>query len=270
MSRKKFRTVSDDLLHVAEAAAEYMNERGYRVSVERQDLGFPHCPTLYCRRDHTTVVLEVVASLIGERMKLWVAYGKSCGHDFRVTLAAPSGANFTTADRDNLQLSGVGFLEVSGETCQERLAPVDLSINVELPALASLSGDVRELLGGAYDQFNRGNWREGFEAAAQSLEAAARRYFKRHLKSGRIVVVGTAVTTRDVDKMTLGRLAGTFERIRNQNVADTQIAETLDAINKDRIGVVHHRGKRRAEARLRTNVGKHMWAIVAAMKYVVQ
>src|SRR5882672_11845476 len=89
MAGRKFRTVPEELLHVAEAIADHMSDRGFAVRPEHEDLGFPYCPTLFCRREHTTYVVEVVASLDPEKMRAWVSYGKSCGHDFRVAYVVP-------------------------------------------------------------------------------------------------------------------------------------------------------------------------------------
>lgn len=258
----------DELLHVAEAAADYMSDRGFTVRPEHEDLGFPYCPTLFCRREHTTYVVEVVACLDPEKMRAWVSYGKSCGQDFRVAYAVSVEAGLQAGSRDLLAHDGLGLLELDSAVCEERVVALDLSLNVELPPLRSMSRDVRALVGRAYEHFDRGNWREGFEDAAQALEAEARRYLKRH--AARIIFVSKPVTAREIDRMTLGALAKLFQRIQNQNLDDKQIGATLQAINKDRIGVVHHRGRRRSEKRLRANVGRHMWAICGAMKHVVK
>lgn len=268
MAGRRFQTVPDELLHVAEAAADFMVNRGFTVRPEKQDLGYPNCPTLHCRRGHTTCVIEVVNQIDRRRLAEWVGYGKSAGQDFRVSFAVPVAAGLRAEVRDELGEAGAGLLELDGNGCEERVVAQDLSLNVELPSLASMPQAVRRLLGPAYDQFDHGNWREGFEAAAQALEEEARRYFKRHL--ARMILVGKPVTARVINRMTLGTLAKSFQRIQNQNLDDKQIGATLDAINKDRIGVVHHRGKKRAEGRLRANVGRHMWAICGAMKHVVK
>lgn len=268
MATQKYNTVSEELLHVAEAAAEYFSGRGFSVGIERQDLGFPYCPTARCKRGHTTYVLEVAAKLDPKKMAEWVAYGKSCGQDLRISYVLPSPGDATEEVRDLAQKHGVGLFVFSNAECEEVFPALDLSLNVELPPIAEMPAQVRQLLGLAYDHFEYGDWREGFEAAAQSLESAARRYLKRHLL--RFTFQGKPVTKTAINKMTLGGLARTFDQIQNQNVDDKQIGQTLDAINKDRIGVVHHRGRARAERRLRQNVGRHMWAICAAMRHVVR
>jgi hypothetical protein len=268
MAGRKFQTVPDELLHVAEAAADFMANRGFTVRPEKQDLGYPYCPTLHCRRGHMTCVVEVVMQIDRQRLSEWVGYAKSSGQDFRVSYAVSAAAGLRAEVRDQLAAAGVGLLELDGDNCAERVVAQDLSLNVELPPLASMPKPVKRLLGLAYDHFDHGNWREGFEAAAQALEEEARRYLKRHID--RMIFVGKPVTPQQINRMTLGVLASSFKRIQNQNLDDKQIGATLDLINKDRIGVVHHRGRRRAENRLRANVGRHMWAICGAMKHVVK
>lgn len=258
----------DELLHVAEAAADFMSGRGFTVRLEREELGFPFCPTLLCRRGHITHVVEVAAALDQDKLRSWVGYGKSCGKEFRMAYAVPVEARLQADSRDLLAEHGLGLLEVDNAACEERVVAQDLSLSVELPPLRSMSRQIRALLGRAYEHFEQGNWRESFEDAAQALEAQARRYLKRH--ASRIVYIGKQVTPREIDRMPLGGLAKTFQRIQNQNLDDKQIGATLQAINRDRIGVVHHRGHRRAESRLRANVGKHMWAICGAMKHVIK
>src|SRR5258708_22702425 len=178
MAGRRFRTVPDELLHVAEAAADFMNNRGFTVRPERQDLGFPYCPTLYCKREHTTCVIEVVTGIDHKKMREWVAYGKSCGQDLRVFYAVSVKMGLQAKSRDLLAQHGVGLLELEEAVCEERVAAQDLSLNVELPPLRSMSSAVKALVGLAYEHFDHGNWREGFQAAAQSLQPWARRYLQ--------------------------------------------------------------------------------------------
>jgi len=69
--------------------------------------------------------------------------------------------------------------------------------------------------------------------------------------------------------MTMGQLAETFRNIQAQNHADNVIGRALATINRDRVGVAHHKRRKTTERRLRTNVGQHMWTIVAAMKELI-
>src|SRR5260370_32490131 len=119
------------------------------------------------------------------------------------------------------------------------------------------------------DQFDRAQWREGFEDACQALEVQARRYFKKWTKTTRIKVlrkgIPVALSNKEINKMTMGKLAETFGAIQSPNHADSIIEQALTTINKDRIGVAHHKAHKTTEKRLRTNVGQHMWTIVAAL-----
>ena len=69
-----------------------------------------------------------------------------------------------------------------------------------------------------------------------------------------------------IDRMTLGQLAKAFGEIQNQNYSDATIGKVLQLTNKDRVGVAHHKRTAATETRLRRNVPKHMWNVVAAMK----
>ena len=63
----------------------------------------------------------------------------------------------------------------------------------------------------------------------------------------------------------MGQLATEFNNIRAQDLNDSVIAKALGTLNRDRVGVVHHKRKAVTERRLRANVGKHMWVIAAAL-----
>ncbi len=128
------------------------------------------------------------------------------------------------------------------------------------------------MLGPAYEQFARSQWREGFEEACQAFEVEARRYLKAGMRSGRVVIPNRRGTTAtaDVDRLTMGQLADAFSRIQHQNYADAIIGQTLKAVNRDRVGVVHKKVLKRTENRLRGNVGRHMWSLIEALKVVAK
>jgi hypothetical protein len=66
----------------------------------------------------------------------------------------------------------------------------------------------------------------------------------------------------------MGQLADRFSRIVQQTHADRVIGDSLKKVNPDRIGVVHHKRRAAAEAKLRRNVGSQMWLIVGALKEI--
>lgn len=270
MSSRAYRTVAVALVEYADVAADHFDTLGYRVRVEHDELGFPYTPTFVLKRPPTTILLEVSNRIQMDRLKDWLRYGKSCGTDTRIALCLPHTVMVSAAKIEKLRVLKIGLYVSFKDRVVEQLAPADLALNVELPDRPSLPHRVRELLGSAYDQFDRTQWREGFGDACQVLESEARSYLKKWSKTGRIKVlrkgVPTSLSAKQINKMTMGQLAIAFGQIQAQNHADSTIHKALATLNKDRIGVVHHKKKAWTEKRLRANVGQHMWKIVAALK----
>jgi hypothetical protein len=269
-----FNTVPEELLGVAAASAEHFRTLGYTVRIEKRELGFPYTPTLLCRRKPTTLVVEVDHVVRHDRIKSWVAYGKSAGRDFRVALCGARDHLANQPDANLMRTLGIGCFLFDGSLLRETLAASDLALNVQLPAPSSLPVAVKRLLGHAYEQFGRGEWREGFQTAAEAFEEASRRYLRKHTKNGRIVFLDKhgkprGLTQQRIKRMTMGNLAVAFSQIRNKNKADSVIGQALLAINPDRIGMAHRRSQVRTESRLRVNVGRHMWSLVEASKEAV-
>jgi len=271
VSKVSFRTVPEELLDCAEWVAAWFASRGFTVTPERIELGYPYTPTILCRRQQTRVVLEVMASVDIARLKEWVAYGKSAGQDFRVAVCVPATVRLPDQVVGSLKALGIGCYIVESGNVEERLVAADLAINVQLPDPSKLPRRARELLGPAYDQFLHAQWREGFEEACQGFESEVRRYLKRHRKRIKVQTKKGAVSlsVRTIDRMTMGQLAGIFERIQNLNRAEGLIRDTLKTVNRDRVAVVHHKSRRTTETRLRRNVGRHMWSLINAMREVI-
>jgi hypothetical protein len=240
---------------------------------ETVELGFPYTPTLLCKRQRTTIIVDVVTAVSTSRLVPWVAYAKSSGKDTRIALCLPERSERDTAAEAWLRQQGVGLYLVGPAGLVEIIAPADLGLAIQLPSLDSLPRKLQKALGSAYDQFQRSHWREGFEDACQVLETEARRYLKTGCRSGRIIILSKkgpmVLSSSKIEKLTLGQLAGTYSNIQNQNYADSIIGQTLDKVNDDRVGVVHHKAKVRTETRLRRNVGQHMWAIVSALRHLL-
>jgi hypothetical protein len=269
-----FRTVPEELVACAEGSAEYYRTLGYAVAPEGHELGFPSTPTFRARRGNTSVVVEVLGRIDEQLLNRWTAYGKSNGRDFRVVVSVADSATLTPKNETLLRKLGVGCIEFSNGAIVERILPTDLALNVELPKLEDMPARVRELLGPAYEHFARGNWREGFGDACQAFEAEARRYMKRHSRTGRIKVLRkkgpTTLTAKAIDGMTMGQLARAFSEIVAQNRSDSVVAMTLTSVNPDRVGVTHKKMSKRVEGRLRQNVGRHMWALHTGFGEVIK
>lgn len=274
MPRRIFKTVSIDLIEYAEETASHFQNRGYKVSVERFERGFPYTPTLICKRQRTTMIIEVFEQISFDRLLAWVSYARSTNKDTRIAACLSNKVTVTTEQERILRDQGVGLYIATGNGVIERISPSDLALRIALPPLESLPHKLRTLLGSAYDQFGA-NWREGFEDACQAFETEARRYMKAGIQSGRITLVTNSGNTRtltnqQVDKLTMGQLAVAFSQILNQNRADVVIGQALSTVNPDRVGVAHHKAKVKTERSLRTNLGQNMWTIVLAMKELMK
>jgi hypothetical protein len=268
---RQFLTVAEELLEHGECVADFFAERGYAVKVEHMEIGYPYTPTLQCRRPPTTLLVELYASVPHDRVTAWTRYARSCSRDTRIALALPHDAPRRPEDDSKLRSLGVGLYLSDGTKVEEAIAPRDMAVNVQLPELKTLPPKMRKVLGPVYEQFERSQWREGFEAACQAVEALGRKYLRDGMRAGRIVLVTKAgkvrsLTHKQIDRLTLGQLAEAFAQIQNQNYSDATVAKVLIRLNKDRVGVAHHKTKPATEARLRKNVGQHMWNVVAALK----
>ena len=275
MPRPRFLTVPTELLEYAESIATHFNKRGYRVKPEHYAVGYPERPTLVCVRKATTVIVEVNARLPRVALDEWCRYAASCSADTQVALCVPDVASLSFKDIEFLQQSRIGLYVANSESCAERLAPADLALSVDLPAIDYLPSKVRALLGPVYEQFERGQWRDAFKDACQVLEEQARRHVKAGIKSTRIVVLDRngnerKLTNRQIDRMTLGALAEAFSNIKTPNAVDDILAKSLATINRDRVASTHHKARQSTERSLRRNVGQHMWTIISALKRMVK
>jgi hypothetical protein len=233
---RQFLTVADELLEHAECVANFLEGRGYSVKIEQFEIGYPYTPTLRCRRAPTTLFVDVYGVVMLDRVTAWTRWAKSRNRDTRIALALPQDAPRRSEDDAILRDMGVGLYLSDGATTQEAMAAKDMALNVELPELSTLPLKMRRVLGPVYDQFDHSQWREGFEDACQAVEVLSRKYLSEGVASGRIVLVTRAgktrhLSSRAIDKLTMGQLA-----------------------------------KPTTEARLRRNVGQHMWTVVAILK----
>jgi hypothetical protein len=229
--------------------------------------------TLRCKRQSTTCFIEVSADAALDRLKEWVAFGRSAKADTRVLLAIPDGMTLSAKHQMALKQLGVGLLIAGPDGVSEVMPPQDLAVNVKLPDLAKDPKRLRAVLGPVYKHFERNQWREGFEEACVALESSARAYLWAALAAGRTVVLTDAGSVKKLTKekvfgMTMGALARDFMNMQKQNHSDSIIGSTLTQLNKDRIRVAHKKRTAAAERALRRNVGGQMWKIVGALREI--
>src|ERR1700728_1545741 len=108
----EFRTVPDELLGIASAAMDLLKSRGYTVTPERRETGYPFAPTLHGKRGSETGFVEGESKVAVDRMRQWVAYGRSCKADTRVWCALPEDAKRSGKEDRQLKELGVGLILV--------------------------------------------------------------------------------------------------------------------------------------------------------------
>jgi hypothetical protein len=269
---QKFLTIPEELLEVADAIVAKLKQSGYTVSIEKIEYGFPFTPCLVGKRGQTKVIVEVLSKPADKRIEQWKSFCRSCSKDTRFALAAPETAGGIMGQIERLRKDGIGLFSFTNDKqILEKVSPKDLAVNVNLPSLADFCHRFRKLMGPAFEKVADGYWREGFEDACLVVEQQAREHLISGIRSQRIIILdnnGKDATPQisKVRKYTLGQLAGAFRRIKNQNAHDAMILRTLPFVNPDRVRVVHHRNTHSTEAKLRKNVGQHMWALIACMK----
>src|SRR5580704_2733795 len=144
MPSRLYNTVADELLEYADLALAHFEELGFTVRPEHYILGFPYTPTFLCRRGATTKIVEVDSKVQLKRLEGWVGYCRSSGKDTRLALCVPSSADLAASELAELQARGIGLYVVSVDRVVERLAPIDLGLNIALPELAGERAKVRE------------------------------------------------------------------------------------------------------------------------------
>jgi hypothetical protein len=265
----RFLTVADELLEYAEAAVAYFEGLAYRVKPELMELGYPQRPTMVCKRNGTTVFVEVDSKISLPKVEHWRGYCSSRNTDSQVAICIPTGAPLN--DLLKLQELGIGLYECTPTGVVERLQPRDLALPLQLPNPTTLAPKVRRVWGPVAQQHGRGNWREAFDDACKIFESESRKYLKKGLQTGRVIVLDESgrprtLTNIQIDRMTLGNLAKTFAKIQAPNKADQIIGQALAMINPLRVASTHHRQKQRTETALRSKVGAAMYAIIMALR----
>jgi hypothetical protein len=266
---RRFQTVPPDLLPHAEAAAADFAMRGYRVRRERTEPGYPFTPTLECFQRPTTLVVEIDDAVRRGRLEEWVAFGRSCGRDFRCSVCVPTHRRPVDDDEQWLREKGLGLYLSDAGALTERIAGRDLAMNVSLPSKQTLSSAALQAVGRIYQKVDRTELEEAFDEACKVLEREARRHLIKGIRSSRVSLVDAKGRDRTpkpkaVSKYTIGKLAKAFSQIQSQTTIDSKLQAVLEQVNRDRGGSIHHR--ERTQGRLRRDAGRHLWAIVGAVR----
>lgn len=275
-SKFDFVTVPEELLACATAAAQHFGTLGYRVRVEPHQFDYPYAPTLVCKRDRTTLIIEVQGRLDRGRLEDWARYAKSLNKDVRIAVVMPASSSLPVDIENELRDEDLGLYRDRGAALVEVLAPKDLAVNFALPSRDSLHPRIQRALGRAYEQLDHSNWREAFEEICQALETHARDFLKREVASrgpgAFIDAKGKpySLSVARVDKMTLGQLAIAFAEVSTATHSTSVITRALTRVNGNRVGVVHHKTASKTEQRLRRSVGQDVYTAIAALKILLK
>lgn len=275
MARKpEFVTVPDELLECAHAVLKHFRDWGFRVSIEPAAIVYPMTPTMVCKHQDRTVIVEVHSTISRQRLEDWVTYCASCDRNRELVVCIPADSDLPTEIFDLARELRVGVIKADSETVQEVLRPYDLAMRAELPRPENLPSRVRKALRDTYEHWNRGDWKDAFGLATEALDEHAKDYLKRDLDRGRITVLDRngaprQLTPEAVDKMTLGQLAIAFSNIQAPTDIDATIAAALNTVNDDRVALRHYRNQRAVSAGFRRRVGQHMHVIVRALREVL-
>lgn len=270
-----FVSTPDDYQECAIAFGDAQRRNGWKLTVEPQnDLAYPRTPVFRAERRQTVRLIEIQNSIDSEQLDAWVRYAKTSDVDTRICVVINLCPPGLVADEVSmLKELGVGLFTRDSKTgpFTQLLAPVDLGMQIELPTLPEA---LMPLLGEAFEQFDGGYWREGFEYACTVLEQEAREYIRSNIRRRRLTFMssaGKSVAYRDdrIRTMTIGALARCFSEIRSPNSSDSRIGSCLRAVNANRVTSAHHKGKSRvSEKRLRAQVPRQMFIIVNGLREI--
>ena len=270
-----FSTVPDELLHIAIGAHAHFSMLGFRLIPEQSEIEYPRTPTLVGRRRHSTYLLRW-RKIGRENACAWARYGRSCDSDVQVAFAIPNNPGAKQADMELCRKERIGIytFDVAGEAT-EIVAPVDLALHVELPELRTFPPKVRAIVAPFYEKFERGDWRDGFADACLAIEDECRKNLRSRIgkpgvrildKSGRPI----NLTIKQINRSTLGKLAGYYLAISTPNTLDSLLAKTLPTINPERIAAVHNRRLPATEKKLRKLAGRRMHSILNCLRELLK
>jgi hypothetical protein len=274
MPAADFKTVPDELLHVAEALEDYLGNEGYDVAIEDSELGFPFTPTLLARRGHETLIIELATALDQQRLGRWGKYCRSQSSDTRLCATVSYDEAHKAQTAEFCHSHRIGLWTFRDGAIQELRAPVDLAVHIDLPDLRDIKPKVRRFLAGPFKKINSDDWRDGLSDIYMVIEDSARDYLREGIDRTRIVTKksknGPALTVAEVDGMTLGQLSYAFANIQSQNQQDSLIASTLAMINPIRVELSHRRLRPAAEAAIRRDFGKHVYAAINCLEEILK
>lgn len=279
MKADDFASVPEELVAHVMAYGELLAAKAIKLEIEPFDVSFPKTPHFRGTRGSTCYYYEVVDSVDIGLAAEWSKRGHMEDVDTRFVLAVP--AQFGSPSPEEIQALTrlhIGLDLIMPGQLVHVLNAHDLAVNVELPELPA---NLVAPLAGAYELFEQGHWRKGFEAACIVLQVNARDYLESVLSLSRISFAeadGTvlrhsakSVGGKPVKKMTLGQLGHAYSRIASPNLLESRVSEVIERVNEDRVTVAHFLDDDNSDerqAKLRQHVGKNVMTVVNGLKYL--
>lgn len=270
---QSFRTVGTELEAAAIAAISHFREKGYTAAIEPAEFEYPSTPTLRLSRLRTVLFLEAVVSIDLTSIDAWVSFAKSrsTSTSFALLVVSPPGVSHEAAVQ--LRQRNVGVYSYDGAAITELIAPIDLTVLLQLPSLEGIKPAIKGKVRQCFEKIEAGNWIDGFRDACQIIESMAVNHLVDGVKRGRISFsskAGTAkvYSVKQIRKMTQGALANVFGEIVAPTQVDSIYQKALAKTNKDRVRAVHKTSLASSSPRFRATVSQHLWTIASAIKQV--
>lgn len=266
MAPAPYKTLSESSLPAAADAEIYFTNLGYTIKREPMEVSYPYTPAFVATRKPTKVMVEVLSEIDPDRIDEWKCCCNACETDTRMMFFATrqTAANVMAL----LAKHKMGLIHFVDGIRTPMLESSDIAFQIALPALSGLPKPLRADLGPAYENFEKGNWREGFEDACIALENRARLYLWQAINSGRLTIYAKGKPKNPakgaVLKMTLGALGITFKNAAPVNHLDSIIGELIAKINRERVKVAHKKYKE--EKTLRQKAPLHTVSIISCLK----
>lgn len=268
-----FNTVGTDLEGAATSAIGYFRGRGYAVRAEPYEFDYPMTPTIRCTRGRAKLFVDVTADFRESTVDAWIAYAKTRDHETSLALLVRTPPGLTMEEVAALRAKKVGLYSYGDGQITELVPPADLAVNISLPSLSQLQAADRKKLQPCFDKIDRGEWIDGFRDACQVLENKARELLKDGVRRSRISFVSEKGKSRNytiarIGKMTQGQLAHAYGEIQNPTQLDIVLERALMRVNGARVKAVHKTHTAKNDAKIRVQVGQHLWTIVSAFKQI--
>jgi hypothetical protein len=268
----QFLTVPQELLPTVHACMNSLRGGGYAIKPEHLEDDYPETATLLAKQgsDQRFYVFDafVKPKRVQQRLQLWAGYGRSCAKPTFIVHCIPQSKKIPGDLIAKLKALGVGLTMVDSDGMLiVVLAPIDLTLNLQLPPRDRHRPSVRRELQRVQNIFEGGDWKRGFEESCKLVEEVARNYLMQEVKASMVQIPGKGkgrprtLTTEQVSKFTLGQLARVFCDKLTPKQIDSLLCSGLQKINPDRVNLAHRKLTLAKERKLRDNIGRLMWTI---------